>query len=141
MIPTHLIIHHSLTEDGKTVSWDAIRRYHIDTNGWRNIGYHYGIELINSTYEVLVGRMQDEIGAHCKEGGMNRCSLGICVVGNFDLAPVPAAQMDKLVQLVRSLRIVFDIPAECVQRHHDYATYKSCPGTKFQWSEFKGRIA
>lgn len=140
MIPTHIVIHHSLTADGQTVSWNAIRWYHTHTMGWNDVGYHAGLELIGSRYEILMGRMMDDIGAHCKEGGMNRTSLGICVVGNFDLAPVPSAQMDLLIKFVRSLMFVFRIPFDNVKRHSDFAGYKSCPGTKFQWSEFKGRL-
>jgi N-acetylmuramoyl-L-alanine amidase len=134
--PTDIIIHHSLTKDGQTVSWGAIRRYHRSL-GWRDVGYHYGIELVGDEYEILAGRMQDEVGAHCKEGGMNRHGLGICVVGNFDERPPPQAQLDKLIRLVRSLMSVFKIPADRVHRHHDLAPYKSCPGRAFPWGLFK----
>jgi N-acetyl-anhydromuramyl-L-alanine amidase AmpD len=135
MKPTHIIIHHSLTEDGKTVSWGAIRDYHVKTNGWRDIGYHFGIELVGDHYEILVGREATEEGAHCADGGMNRCSLGICMIGNFDLAAPPDAQIQVLVRHVRSLMLQFGIPKENVKRHHDYSP-KSCPGKLFPWTEF-----
>lgn len=140
MIPDHIIIHHSLTADGQTVSWQAIRKYHIETNGWQDIGYHFGIELVNDHYEVLLGRMPNADGAHCKEASMNSRSWGICLVGNFDLAEPPAPQFDLLVRLVRGLREVGKIPFENVKRHTDYASYKSCPGTLFPWDRFKKLI-
>lgn len=140
MKPTHIVIHHSLTKDNQAVNWSAIRWYHTNTLGWVDVGYHYGIELVGSCYEALVGRMQDEMGAHCKEGGMNRCSLGICCVGNFDLGGPPQAQMDLLVRLVRSLMVSFGIPKDNVKRHSDYAGYKSCPGKLFPWQEFLNRL-
>lgn len=139
MIPTHIVIHHSLTVDGKTVSWGAIRKYHTQTNGWQDIGYHFGVELIDDTYEILVGRESTDPGAHCKENGMNSKSLGICVVGNFDLAPPPPAQMDKLVKHVKSLMQQWGIPKANIHRHHDFSA-KSCPGNQFPWDQFMAQL-
>lgn len=122
------------------VSWNAIRWYHINENGWKDIGYHIGVEWIGSYYEALLGRMLTESGAHTKENGMNNSSIGICCVGNFDIAPVPASQMDKLIQVTRSMMEIFNIPVYNVQRHSDYATHKSCPGKLFQWDQFKEKL-
>ena len=77
MKPTHIVIHRSLTNDGQSVSREAIRKYHLQ-QGWHDIGYHYGIELAGDHYELFTGRKPYQIGAHCKESGMNACSLGIC---------------------------------------------------------------
>jgi hypothetical protein len=137
MKPTRIIIHHSLTKDGSTVSWDAIRWYHTRTNGWRDIGYHAGIELIGGHYEVLIGRMFDEEGAHAT--GHNSDSLGICLVGNFDTAPPPPAQLDLAIRFTRSLCRVLEIPATRVYRHSDFSA-KTCPGALFPWGEFIRRL-
>ena len=125
---THIIIHHSLTEDGQTVNWQAIRRYHIVDLGWADIGYHYGIEWIHRGYEILVGRPLSMDGAHTL--GMNDKAIGICVVGNYDVQYPMAAMIVKLVPLVRDLCEIFSIPKENVQGHRDYAA-KSCPGKNF----------
>jgi len=137
MKPTHIIIHHSLTEDGKTVSWDQIRWYHTQTNGWNDIGYNAGIELIGTRYEILIGRMLTKPGAHTV--GMNNSSIGICCVGNFDLAPPPPAQLDLLIRFTQSMMTIFNIPTGNVRRHADYAP-KSCPGKLFPWANFIGRL-
>ncbi len=139
MIPRYLIVHHSLTADGQTVSWGAIRKYHTDPVGpyrMLDIGYHFGLELVGDHYEVLMGRMPNQTGAHCTEEGMNRQSLGICVVGNYDVSDLPEDAFELLVKLTRALTEVFSIPAANVQRHSDYAP-KSCPGKRFPWERFK----
>jgi N-acetylmuramoyl-L-alanine amidase len=139
MKPTHIIIHHSLTKDGTTVSWGAIRDYHLSL-GWNDIGYHYGIELIGNHHEILLGRFSDVPGAHCSQNGMNRKSIGICVVGNFDLEAPPEPAMVLLTGLVRRLMSIYGIPAENVEPHRKYATYKSCPGNSFPWDKFKSTL-
>jgi len=128
-----IIVHHSLTEDSRTVSWGAIRDWHTGKNPespyrWRDIGYHFGIERINENYEIMVGRMIQEIGAHTK--GYNRDSVGICVVGNFDLVSPDAAQYSLSARLISSICDLFDIPHSQVFGHRDFAN-KSCPGNKF----------
>lgn len=124
------MLHHSLTKDGATVSWPAIRRYHKETMGWKDVGYHLGVELAGSHYEALVGRSLFEDGAHCKQGEMNRKAIGICLVGNFDKATPPAAQMEVLRdRLLLPLMRGFDIPPSKIVFHREYASYKSCPGT------------
>lgn len=47
MKPSGVIIHHSLTRDGKTVDWNAIDKYHREVKGWKKVGYHCGVERIN----------------------------------------------------------------------------------------------
>lgn len=132
MIPKVIILHHSLTKDGATVSWQAIRRYHMDPNGpykMRDIGYHFGIELINNQYEILVGRQLNETGAHTK--GHND-SIGICVVGNFDIEEMREPAYNKLYDLVDGLTTVLNIPITNIKCHRDFAP-KSCPGVKFPY--------
>jgi N-acetylmuramoyl-L-alanine amidase len=140
MIPTHIIVHHSLTADSHTVSWDAIRWYHTRTLGYQTIGYQVGIELVNSRHEILLGRMLNQVGAHCRENGMNRRSIGVCMVGNFDIAPPPPAQLDLLVSFTRSMMELLGIPIGNIQRHSDHATHKSCPGKLFPWAQFIERL-
>jgi N-acetylmuramoyl-L-alanine amidase len=136
MEPEEVIVHHSLTTDSGTVSWGAIRKYHIETNGWSDIGYHAGIELIDNSgvqyYEALIGRMWDVSGAHCI--GHNNRSLGICFVGNFDEAQVPQDQLIVGAKLIAYWLKKFHISIEDVYPHSAFAD-KSCPGDLFSMSK------
>jgi hypothetical protein len=148
----HIVIHHSLTRDGSTVNWQAIRRFHTTHPKylWDDIGYHFGIELVRDEHEILVGRMPNKPGAHCREMGMNTRAYGICVVGNFDEEAPPAAAIDKLVGLCRYLMLVDHIPALNVLGHREVGMfagfnwqegeYKSCPGRQFDVGAIRGYL-
>jgi len=139
--PEYIVLHHSLTKDGDTVSWQAIRKYHIHELGWRNVGYHYGIELVNGYYEILVGRSMIESGAHCKAEGMNYKSLGVCFVGNYDEVAVPSEMLERGINLVLGLMYAYNIPVENIRGHREYAYHKSCPGRKFSLDDFRETLA
>jgi N-acetylmuramoyl-L-alanine amidase len=136
----YIVIHHSLTKDGQVVDWNAIRKYHIESNGWIDIGYHYGIELAGKEYQIQIGRPEWAQGAHCKEAGMNNKSLGICVVGDYDLAPPPKEAMDLLVILVSDLCAKYHLSEQRIVTHNQYAPYKTCPGTQFPMDDLRARV-
>lgn len=144
MNPTYIIIHHSLTEDNQIVSWDTIRHYHMDVNGWKDIGYHYGLELVGLRHEIFKGRMDNEEGAHCL--GFNDNSIGICVVGNFDYKSPLESQLAPLRKLVNSLMQIYGIKIENVLGHWETyalrgkAVEKSCPGNLFSMSTFRKKL-
>lgn len=131
-----IVIHHSLTKDSETVSWGAIRDFHTKENGWSEIGYHYGIELLRDQTEILIGRMLDQVGAHVR--GHNTGTIGICVVGNFDDAPPPQASWDKAVTLCRWLVRQFGISE--IVGHRELDPGKSCPGKKFDMTRFRWEV-
>jgi hypothetical protein len=134
--PQYIVIHHSLTKDGQTVSWGAIRRYHTHTQGWRDIGYQFGIELVGDYYEVLLGRLVGEEGAHCP--GLNSKSIGICCVGNFDQAEPPDRQWQICLNLTRQLMRDYGIEPGRVLGHREWARDgRSCPGKQWDMGLFR----
>ncbi|MDA8137999.1 MAG: peptidoglycan recognition family protein [Desulfobacteraceae bacterium] len=163
MKPDAIVLHHSATADGKTVSWNAIRRFHTSyklegvaiaqdqvyalahqgapvERPWSDIGYHFGIELIGDHYEILAGRMMFESGAHCTQSRMNQRALGICFVGNFDSAPPPDAQWQMGLKLVRSLMEIFGVTLGNVYGHRELGAPKSCPGWMFDLHRFRAEL-
>jgi len=135
---THLVIHHSLTKDSGSVSWDAIRRYHTENNGWRAIGYHLGVEKIGNHYEMLVGRPLTWSAAAAKEQRMNTRGIHVCCVGNYDVIQPPASMLAfALPHLAALCDIVgIQVDREHVIGHREVAPYKSCPGLMFDMDEF-----
>ena len=136
--PNKIIIHHSLTKDSETVSWGAIRKYHIETLGWNDIGYHAGAELVGDHYEAFFGRPWYFPGAHTR--GQNSDSLGFCFVGNYDEVEPSDAILEAGAKVIYQWLILFKIPTFCVYRHHDFNNQKTCPGVKFDMDRLVVKI-
>jgi len=131
--PKKIIVHHSLTKDSSTVSWNAIRKYHTQTLRWSDIGYHAGVELVSSggesSYEVLMGRMWDQPGAHTR--GHNHDSLGICFVGDYDKLPPKREMLITGAAVIALWKKIYNISINDIFTHHEFNKHKSCPGTLF----------
>lgn len=143
MIPEFVIVHHSATRDSGTVSWNAIRRWHVDHNRWSAIGYHAGVELITDpgtgalVPEVLIGRDWFTAGAHCRHDSMNQRSLGLCVVGDFDAGPPPEQLVERAAQFVAMWCRLFMLSVDRVHGHRDHHPSKTCPGDRFDMAHFR----
>lgn len=126
------MVHHSLTKDSETVSWPAIRRYHIQTMGMKDVGYHFGVELTGTDYEALIGRSLEVNGAGCPQGGMNEKAIHVCLIGNFDKAPPPPQQLEVFRDRIWTpMSDLFKIPPGNIVFHREFAPWKSCPGSAF----------
>lgn len=120
-----IIIHCSATPEGRDVKIETIRSWHIKNNHWKDIGYHYVIELDGSIHK---GRDESVVGAHCS--GQNANSIGVCYVGGVGKdGKTPKdtrtdAQKQSLIELLKSLKAKY--PAAAVYGHRDFAA-KACP--------------
>ncbi|HHH50315.1 MAG TPA: T9SS type A sorting domain-containing protein, partial [Saprospiraceae bacterium] len=75
------IVHHSAGTNSSS-DWAAVVRsiwdYHVNVNGWADIGYNYLVDPNGVLYE---GRGDNIHGAHfC---GTNSGTMGVCVMGDF----------------------------------------------------------
>ena len=129
--PNRITIHHTDTPtvDSVTVAQRLrnIQAYHIDSNGWCDIGYHF---LVGQDGRVYQGRSSEErTGAHA--GGANADNVGVSLIGSFGTQPPSAAMIDATVTIVRWIGETFDIAFD---RRHIFGhrevgtTSTTCPG-------------
>ncbi|TYP77332.1 N-acetylmuramoyl-L-alanine amidase [Aquimarina intermedia] len=90
---SHLILHHEYGSNSSN-DWAArvrsIQNYHINGNGWSDIGYNFLVDPNGTIYEGRAGG-DNAIGAHfC---GKNRNTMGICMLGDYSsISPTAATQ-------------------------------------------------
>ena len=69
-----IVIHCAATKTSMDVDAATIKDWHVNGNGWRDIGYH---KVIKRSGEVEDGRDIRDSGAHA--AGYNHKSIGICL--------------------------------------------------------------
>lgn len=168
--PSWIVIHHSFSPDSLTTrNWDDIRKYHTsfryagdiiteeqyndhlkkgETKGlekpWLDIAYQFGVENVNGKLTILDGRKIGEIGAHAV--GFNSNSIGICLIGNYDIEAPSEDRLSIMASLVRDLQRQFKIPRDQVIGHREtfvkrgVPVEKTCPGSKFVMEDFRARL-
>lgn len=74
-----IVVHCSATPPNMDIGAGTIRDWHVNGNGWSDIGYHY---VIKRDGTIEKGRHRDAIGAHA--AGHNADSVAVCLVGGVD---------------------------------------------------------
>lgn len=146
----HVAVHHTASvADFEATTWDAcaarvraIQTWHMDTNGWNDIGYAY---VVCRHGDVFQAREDDDdaTDVHGAHDGFNRGSTSVSAFGYFhapyDQHPTPE-QLSAVVSLAswiasrrgfdplgRSLYEAFGGPADNVYGHRDVSA-TACPG-------------
>ena len=95
-------VHHTAgTNDYTKLQAPAIVRgievYHVQGNGWNDIGYNALVDRFGTVYEGRYGGIdRNVVGAHAK--GFNTGSFGIAVMGSYQAADPPQAAVEALVR-------------------------------------------
>tara|TARA_R110000868_G_scaffold189695_2_gene433111 strand:- start:159778 stop:160152 length:375 start_codon:yes stop_codon:yes gene_type:complete len=110
---TKHIIHCSDSEHGDV---EEVRAWHL-ARGFRDVGYHF---IIKRSGVVEVGRMMDEVGAHCK--GYNAESIGTCLIG---IDSFTIQQFNALRKLNATMVRLF--PGVKTYEHNVFNSSKTCP--------------
>lgn len=146
LYPSHkwkyIIIHHSATDEGNSLNFYFSHR----SRGWDTVGYDFVID--NGSQDKEDGQIEAAPrwikqldGAHCKADGMNTRGIGICLVGDFNVAKPSQKQLNSLVYLVNLLRDYYNIPDANILGHGMVKGAKTdCPGKIFPWDEFRSKL-
>jgi len=115
-----IVIHCSASPDYMDIGAKEIKSWHVDDNGWSDIGYHY---VVRRNGEIEKGRPDETTGAHAY--GVNSRSIGICWVGINNISP---EQEKSMIGLVNWLRGKYNVTIENVKGHKEAVkTKKTCP--------------
>lgn len=130
-----IIIHCSASSWGSAAE---IRKWHLERD-WTDCGYHFVIGngkirtdlyLDSQDGSVEIGRRIDgdqivedgEQGAHAY--GFNSDSIGICLIGTDEFT---GRQIGSLLDLIRDLKLRFELKNVDIIGHYEINPAKSCP--------------
>ena len=112
-----IIVHCTDTPNGRKVTVNEIRKWHVEGNGWDDIGYHFVIYLNG---DIISGRPVPIMGAHCY--GQNAASIGVCLVGRDEFTKEQLSALKSLYNVLQGVFGCLD-----VYGHRDFTTEKTCP--------------
>ena len=114
-----LVIHHTASTneiDNPMQAIKNIHQYHANIKNWGDIGYHYVIAPDGKIFEGRAGGA-GVVGGHSYD--VNKVSVGISVMGNYQTNQVPTAVMHSLAGLLEKLTEQYDLDPNGVVRYKD----------------------
>ena len=98
------LVHHTAGTNSYTASQSAaivrgIEIYHVQGNGWNDIGYNFLVDKYGQVFEGRYGGVDKPvIGAHAE--GFNTGSVGVAMIGTYGSSAPPAVARTALAKLL-----------------------------------------
>jgi len=129
-----IVIHCAATKASMDIGATEIKKWHVDDNGWDDIGYHY---IIRRSGLVEAGRPEAFKGAHAP--AVNSKSIAVCLIGgmaddggaenNYTLEQFLSLK-DLIKKLIKSNSNIKEILGHCDIQDNK----QDCPGFNLkQW--------
>jgi hypothetical protein len=129
----YVVVHHSGASSGNARIIDV---YHRQKGMESGLAYHFvvGNGKLSKDGQIEVGLrwIRQQPGGHLSDDRLNEVSIGICLVGNFNLTPPTKRQVAATIELIRYLnqrcgprKLIFKGHREINPRPTD------CPGRLF----------
>jgi len=134
-----IVIHCAATKPSMDIGYDEIRKWHVEDNGWDDVGYHY---IIKRDGTLQIGRDESMVGSHARQ--VNGTSLGICLVGGVDdnndwENNFNDEQFETLKTIVLKLKDKYQI--EKIIGHYEVDDVKKCPSFDVtEWKKNNGLV-
>jgi LysM repeat protein len=139
----NIVVHHSATTLDTLSSMD---RYHRNERHMENgLAYHFviGNGVRTKDGEIYIGRRWSKQldGGHLSSVAMNRTSIGICLIGDFNKRAPSEKQLNALRELISYLMNRCDLDKSTVQTHRQINVRPTqCPGAKFPVQKFMATL-
>ena len=138
-----IVIHHSATPVDDPMNMHRVHKARGMKNG---LAYHFVISNGSrkaTDGEIYVGgRWKGQLdGGHMKKSSLNKTTIGICLIGNFELRAPTSKQLNSLESLCRYLMKSRRISIANVTTHKIlHPNHTACPGKHFSLSSFLARL-
>jgi LysM repeat protein len=139
----YIVIHHSAAKNGTLQGMDM---YHRQKRHMENgLAYHFvignGRGMPDGKIEIGNRWKRQIKGGHLASEKLNEVSIGICLVGNFEVDKPSYPQMQSLIALVSYLNRRCNIPKSGVRTHRQINTKPTaCPGKRFPSETLMGNL-
>ena len=125
----YIVIHCAATKASMDIGLKEIRKWHVQDNGWRDVGYHY---IIRRNGEVELGRSNRDTGAHA--AGYNHKSVSVCMVGGMaeDNSAENNFTPHQWVALIMEIKKLSETYPDAKIIGHNEISEKECPSFDVQ---------